>query len=88
MKKIFGWLLFRQTRLIAVEIPIALYHALETVTHMHNNNVDEEDEPVTRDEIVTIALAKYMQENLWTNSVEDVKVVTQVKRKDIPYRVK
>lgn len=82
MGRMINWLLFRHTKLITVEVPVVLHHALETVTYMHNNSRSEDDQ-LTRDDIVTIALAKYLQENLWTNSVEDVRMVTQIITKDL-----
>lgn len=79
-----NWLFFRKTTVISIKLPTALHHALETATYMQNNARDEDDQ-IERDDIVAFALAKYLQENLWTNVVDDFQVVTRIKSHEAPF---
>lgn len=55
--------------MICTEQPLKVIYALETLTHMLNQNRDEEDE-LTKDDVITYALDEYLKKNLWATPKE------------------
>lgn len=82
---IIGWLLGKDSTGVYVELPNPLYNALETITHMHNSVKSNHDPQVKRDDIMALALSEYLQKNLWTNTIEDVRLVPEVIRREVTH---
>lgn len=80
-----NWLYERKTKMITYTTPTPLFHALKTATYMQNNARDEDDQ-ITMDDVITLAVAEYLQKNLWTNVVEDFSVSTNIHKKEHSFR--
>jgi hypothetical protein len=44
--------------------PTPILYALETIMYMHNTHLSENESPISRDDIIQLALRQYLRRNL------------------------
>lgn len=84
---IIRWLFAKEKEGMYIQLPTMMVYALETMTYIQNNARDDSEEEITKDDIVALALAHYMQNNLYANVIDNVDVYTKVNKKDVGFSV-
>ena len=66
---LLNWLFTREDKLIMIDVPVPLLNAIETYTYIQNTHRTEVEGELTKDDVILLALAEYMERNLWTNAL-------------------